>query len=504
VKKRPKIGNDELVLGLDSSTTGTKTIAVDTVGRIVASASAPIPLYSPKPNHFEQNSADWWRSACAALREVTQRVRPERIVALAISNQRETFVPLGSSGKPLRRAIIWLDERSKEEVGPFSQKVGSDKIHRVTGKPPDFAPVLYRLAWMKRHEPALFRKIRMICDVHTYLAWRLTGLFRTSWASADPLGLFDLQKKKWSPIILKALGLGDETLPETFQPGSVVGIVGGDASKMTGLDVGTLVVAGGGDGQAAGLGSNALTPERAYLNLGTAVVAGIYGETYKVSKAFRTMSSCSDRGYYYECSLRAGTFAVDWFIQSVLNIDAKKQPGIYTKLEREARRIPAGSGGVFHLPYLCGVMNPYWDMEARGAFIGLSSWHNRGHLYRSILEGIAFEQRLAIEAAESSVGRTVRELVVIGGGASNSLWCRIIADITGKILCIPSNSEASALGAGITAAVGAGWYGSFRQAASRMSGTEKKLYPDRANQRVYTKLFEKYVKLHPLLSKAIG
>ena len=489
----------DLVVGLDSSTTSVKAIAFDRNGSMAAYASEAIRLHSPQPNYYEQDPEDWWSAARSALKRITGEIDPARIVALAISNQRETFVALGGDGRPLRPAIIWLDERCKDEVEPFARKIGKARIHRITGKPADYAPVVYRLAWMKKHEPDLFKKIGMICDVQTYLVRKLTGSFKTSWASADPLGLFDLRNKKWSTVILKALRLTENQLPETYCPGSVLGEISAEAAKSTGLGVGTLIVAGGGDGQAAGLGSNVLTPRRAYLNLGTAVVAGIYGTKYKTSRAFRTMTSCTDAGYYYECSLRAGTFAIDWLITKVLNIDPAQRPEIYKELEEEAGQIPPGGDGLFHLPYLNGVMNPYWDVNARGAFVGVSSSHTRGHIYRSILEGIAFEQRFAIGEVERAVGVSVKELVAIGGGASSGLWLSILADVTGRKILVPENTEASALGAGIAAAVGAGWYGKFKTAASAMTGSVKELLPDKIRQRTYAGLSESYKKLYPAL-----
>jgi sugar (pentulose or hexulose) kinase len=499
MKSGDRTNGKSLVIGLDCSTTGTKAIAFDKKGRTAADAYALTPLFSPKSGYYEQNAQDWWTSAQKALRTITSNVKPERIAALAISNQRETFVPLNESGHPIRPAIVWLDERCKHEVESFSKIIGKEGIHRITGKPVDYAPVVYRLAWMKMHEPSLFQNIHKICDVHTYLAWRLTGHFSTSWASADPLGLFDMRRRKWSPPIIRALGLGENQLPEIYRPGSAIGKVTKRASELTGLPPETLIVAGGGDGQAAGLGVNALASERAYLNLGTAVVTGIYGFRYKTSKAFRTMSSCSESGYYFECSLRAGTFAIDWFIKKILKIDPLRKPDIYEQLEREARQAAAGSEGLLHLPYLCGSMNPYWDMNARGAFIGLSASHHRGHMYRSILEGIAFEQLFAIQSVEKAVGRKVHSLVAIGGGAASDLWCHIFADVTGKTICLPKNTEASALGAAIAAAVGAGWYRSFQEAASAMTGIRKQIKPDLNNYRKYQELFPIYKKLYPCL-----
>jgi xylulokinase len=502
MKSRGRTNSKDLVIGLDCSTTGTKAIAVDNKGRVAAAAHASNPLFSPKPGYYEQNAQDWWKSAQKALKTITHKVESERIAALAISNQRETFVPLNASGHPIRPAIVWLDERCKHEVESLSKKIGKDKIHHITGKPVDYAPVVYRLAWMRKHEPDLFKEIHKICDVHTYLAWRLSGEFRTSWASADPLGLFDIRRKKWSPQIMRALGLEENQLPETYCPGSSLGKITKSASKLTGLSPDTLIVAGGGDGQAAGLGVNALASGRAYLNLGTAVVAGIYELQYKISKAFRTMNSCSESGYNFECSLRAGTLAVDWFIKRILNIDPLKQPDIYEQLEREAQLIAAGSDGLLHLPYLCGSMNPYWDMNARGAFIGLSVSHHRGHMYRSILEGIALEQLLAIHSVEKAVGWKVHSFIAIGGGAASDLWCRIFADVTGKNICLPKNAEASALGAAIAAAVGAGWYRSFREASNAMISIRKKIKPDAKNHRKYQELFPIYRRLYPYLKSA--
>ncbi len=503
MKSRKNNRSKSFVLGLDCSTTGTKAIAFDRNGNISASAHQAIPLFSPKPHYYEQDPRDWWLSAQKALKEITSRISPQSISALAVSNQRETFVPLDKDGNPLRPAIIWLDERCKDEVEPFSEKIGKHRIHRLTGKPADYAPVVYRLAWMKRHEPRLFKKIGMICDVHAYIVWKLTDSFKTSWASADPLGLFDLKKKRWSQLILKALDLTERQLPGTYRPGTVLGRISKKSSTLTGLSTDTLVVAGGGDGQAAGLGGNVLKPELAYLNLGTAVVAGVFGTRYRTTRAFRTMISCSENGYYYECSLRAGTFALDWFIKNVLTINPSTQPGIYEELEQEAEEIPVGSSGLLHLPYLCGAMNPYWDVNARGAFIGLSSFHNRGHMYRSILEGIAFEQMFAMSAVEERIGTRVKDFVAIGGGATSELWCHILADITGKNICIPVNTEASALGVAIAAAVGAGWYPTFKEAAHEMTGIKKVIRPKMQNYRYYQQLFEAYKGIYSSLKSGV-
>jgi xylulokinase len=275
----------DLVVGLDSSTTATKAIAWTREGLPVAEARSPIPLSSPAPDWYEQDPDDWWDSARFALRDLLEKVSPTRVAAVGIAAQRETFVPLAADGAPVRPAIVWLDQRCREEVSWLGDLVGRTRIHEISGKPVDMAPVAYRMAWMLRKEPIAYARTVMFADVHGYLTWRLTGRFRTSWTSADPLGLFDMRRKEWSGEILSALHLEPRQLPEPGAPGTILGCINDEAAALTSLPAGTPVVACGGDGQAAGLGVNALRASRAYLNLGTAVVAGIYTSAYRTGQA---------------------------------------------------------------------------------------------------------------------------------------------------------------------------------------------------------------------------
>jgi xylulokinase len=494
----------DVVVGIDSSTTATKAIAWGREGSVAGIGRSPIPLVSPGSNLYEQNPEDWWSSALAALWELLQQVPAARIAALAISNQRETFVPLDAKGVPVRPAIVWLDQRCGAEVDWLTGKVGADRIHRITGKPPDMAPVAYRIAWMLRAEPELFRSTAIFADVHAYLVWRLTGSFQTSWASADPLGLFDMQEKGWSADVMRALELRPEKLPRLAAPCTVVGTVSAAAAARTGLVPGTPVVAGGGDGQAAGLGVNALTPWRAYLNLGTAVVSGTYSKDYRTGAAWRTMGSCSGEGYYYETSLRAGTFLIEWFVRQVCQA-AGEDKAIYQRLEAEAASVPIGSGGLLALPYWGAVMTPYWDPQARGCFVGFTGGHRIGHLYRSLLEGIALEQALVSGMIEEQTGIRIREFVAIGGGAASDLWCQIMADASGTTVRRSRTVEASSLGAAICAAVGTGWFASAADAAAAMAGEiTRETEPVAGHAARYGELMRIYREIYPRLRETFA
>jgi sugar (pentulose or hexulose) kinase len=488
----------DLVIGLDSGTSATKAIAWTRDGLPVAEGRSPIPLASPAPNWYEQNPEDWWGSACVALRSLLERVAPGRIAALAISNQRETFVPLAADGSAVRPAIVWLDQRCRDEVSWLSGRVGERRIHEISGKPVDMAPVAYRLAWMLRHEPAEYARTAIFADVNGYLTWRLTGRFQTSWASADPLGLFDMQGRVWSGEILRALDLEPGRLPSTAAPGTVVGCVNESGALATSVPAGTPLVAGGGDGQAAGLGVNALTPGRAYLNLGTAVVAGIHSSEYRIGQAWRTMGSCSGEGYYYETSLRSGTFLIDWFLDNC--VGGNNGGEVRQRLEAEAASVSIGSGGVLAVPYWGAVMTPYWDQDARGCLVGLTATHRAAHLYRALLEGIALEQAMVTEMIQHDTGIRVQEFVAIGGGAASDLWCQIIADACGKPVKRSRTVEASSLGAAMCAAAGAGWFHSVATAAEAMNGEiTRETEPCAPRQMRYAELLEIYREVYPEL-----
>ena len=459
----------EFVIGLDSSTTSTKCVAWDKDGNSLAEGRAALALSNPAPGHYEQNPHEWRDAMFDALSELGRQVDLREAKALGISNQRETVGLFDENGDVVRPAILWLDERSRICVDSFAAAVGADEIHRLTGKPKDITPVVYSLAWMRDHEPDSYERTDKFADVHAYLVHCLSGKWKTSWASADPFGCWDITGKEWSQPILAQLGLEDGRFPEAHRPGTIIAEVGDDAAQRTGLQQGLRIVAGGGDGQCAGVGMNITAQGSAYINMGTAVVSGSYSENYHWGKAWRTMTSIAGDGYIMECCLRSGTFLVNWLMDKLL----EGGTGLFAQLDDQASKLPPGSDGLLLLPYWSGVMNPHWNLLATGCIVGLTESHGRAHLYRAVLEGIAFEMDLSIKALEKESGISIASLHAVGGGAKNDLWCQILADITGKRVSRSTTVEASALGAGIAAAAGCGWHGGMKAAAAAMSGTNE-------------------------------
>ncbi len=464
----------DLVLGIDSSTQSTKAIAWTPDGVAVAEGRAPVPMTSPHAGWFEQDPGDWWAATAAAVRQLWEHVDPHRIAGVAVANQRETLGFLGADDEPVRPALVWLDERGRETMPGVVTALGADTIHRLTGKPPDLTPALYRVAWVRDHEPEIYRRTARFVEVHAYLTARLTGRRATSWCSADPIGLFEIEAKRWSPDILAHLRIALAQLPEIVAPGTLLGGVTEPAAAATGLLAKTPVFAAGGDGQCAGVGTGSVTAGHGYLNLGTALVAGVWSARPVTALDWRTLTSATGAGYVLETVQRTGTFLLDWLVR---NVAGHIGPTAHAELEAEAAKIPIGSDGLLTLPTWSGAMDPNWDSDARGCFVGLGSSHGVAHLFRSITEGLTLEFSRGL-AAMARAGVRVDDIVVIGGGARSRLWTQMVADATGHRVCLRDVVEASALGAGMIAAHGAGWYPSIEAASAGMGGASRTVVPD--------------------------
>jgi xylulokinase len=490
----------DLVIGIDSSTTATKAIAWTKRGQALAEGRASVPLSNPKPGWFEQEASDWTGAAAKALKQLTRKIPASRVAAVAISNQRESFAQFDAKNRALRPGTLWLDERAHAEAKTLADRFGAKKLHEISGKPSDVTPCIARCLWFQSHMKPLWKKTAKTAEVHGVLTQFLTGQWHTSTASADPMGLIDMKAYDWSEPLLAEAGLSREQLPRLYRPGEIMGEVTSAAAKATGLQEGTPVVAGGGDGQCAGTGANIFANGRAYLNLGTAAVSGKFGSHYAYDPVYRTMGAVAEQGYIYETAIRTGTFLVNWLVDNLFNANAAKDANIFRKLEQEAKASSIGANGILLIPYWSGCMTPYWDTSARGVIAGLSGNQKRGDLYRAIMEGIALEQTMMTDGVAASTGK-IDHFVIMGGGARSDLWCQIIADASGRTVKRLETVEASSLGAAMAAAKGAGWFRSIPEAASAMAGKPAREFrPNVKAHARYRELLSIYRELWPAMA----
>lgn len=492
----------KLVVSIDSSTTACKAIAWDEHGRAHAEGRAAYPLLRPQPGWAEQDAEDWWRSAATAIRDCVRQIDVTQVEALGITHQRESFVLVNADGAPIRNAILWLDERSRAQIQWLDATFGEDALHQLTGKPPSMTQSLPKIVWLLQNEPENVRRAAKILDVHGFLVLRLTGAYGTSVASADPMGLVDMRAGQWATGLMADLGLRANQFAPLVAPGAIIGLISEQAARATGLPAGLPVVAGAGDGQCAGLGANALGEGRAYLNMGTGIASGVMSQRYLADRAFRTLFAPVAGAYFCEHILRGGVYTVGWFVEKFA-ADLRGAAGgqsAEASLEAAAATIPPGAQGLVLVPYWNNVMSPYWDPTATGITIGWTGEHGREHLYRAILEGIAYEQRLVGDAIMEATGTTFGEYVTMGGGSRSRLWCQIMADVTGVAVVRATTTEATCLGAAILAATASGWYPDVRSAAGAMTATEDQFTPAADAQAVYDEIYrEVYRPLFPAL-----
>lgn len=496
--------SEALVIGVDASTTACKAIVFDESGNALAEGRRPIALANPESDAWEQDANEWWSALEFALSTAVGTLGRDKaalVKAICVTHQRETFVLTDDLGTPLHPALVWMDARCRREVVEAIASFGADHLHELTGKPACVTPSFYKAMYLlRRKAPELAAAKPRMCDVHAFLVWRLTGEFATSLASADPLGLVDLAERAWSSELLAALGLSNERVPRLVAPGELIGTLTQAVAARAGLSPNTLVIAGAGDGQAAGLGAGITTSDRAYMNLGTAIVSGVLSRDIRLDRAFRTLYGAVSGTYFLETDLKGGTFTISWLVDKWLRPGRRAGADeILHELEVEASSIPPGAGGLMLVPYWNGVMNPYWDDDATGTVMGFRGEHGPAHLYRAILEGIAFEERLHARAVESATGERIREFVVMGGGSKSDLFCQILADVLDRSVVRCRAPEASALGAAMLAAVGAGVHADADAAAKAMTATGRAFEPGAART-TYARLYEEvYAGIYPSL-----
>lgn len=490
----------DLVLAIDCSTTGVKCIVWDRQGNRVAYGRRELALSIPEPGHGEQDSADWWSACIDAVHIALSDVDVERIAAISVTHQRESFVCLDKEGVQLRPAMLWLDARAGSQV----ERYGSQRIHDVTGKPPNPTPAFYKLMWLKENEPEVLREVSHVVDVHGYLVHRLTGEWRTSVSSADSLGLIDLRTSQYSQEILALVGLSVDQLSAVVAPGEPIGLLSTDAATALGLPLGIPVISGAGDGQSAGLGAGIISEGQAYLNLGTGLISGSVSHSYEPSLAYRAMAGTIASTVNYELFVGAGTFMISWFLDTFTDAAssaARIQPGEpQAYWEGQADLVRPGSDGLLVVPYWNGALTPYWDHNARGIMLGFSGVHTTAHVYRAILEGVAFELRLCLEKAEVELNEPITEFIAMGGGTHSQLWCQMFADILKRPIVIAGEDEATCLGAGILAAAGAGVHPSIEDAVDAMTSYGFRFEPRETEGRRYDEIYEVYRSVYPSVS----
>jgi xylulokinase len=488
----------KLFLGIDVSTTGAKALLVDGAGAVVATATTPLTLQTPRPLWSEQDPHEWWTGTTKSIRAVLAAARASGpdVAAVGLTGQMHGLVLLDGKRRVLRPAILWNDQRTGAECNEIRARVGGKAaLVRETGNDALTGFTAPKILWVRNHEPTVFAQARHVLLPKDYVRLRLTGIAAMDKADGSGTLLFDLAARSWSARVLERLEIPREWLPPTFEGPEPTGEVTAEAASETGLAPGTPVVAGGGDQAAGAVGAGAVRPGIVALTLGTSGV--VFATTPKalVEPEGRLHAFCHavpGRWHFMGVTLSAAG-SLQWYRDVLAPAEE------FDTLCQEAEQAPAGSEGLVFLPYLSGERTPYPDPLARASFVGLTLRHRRGHLTRAVLEGVAFSMRDCFSLLKGAGLGEVRQVRVAGGGARSALWRRIVASVLGVELVTVNSSEGAAYGAALLAGVGAGAWPSVDAACDVAIAVTGRDAPEAAWVDAYRGPYERYRELYPAL-----
>lgn len=485
-------------LGIDVSTTGAKALLIDESGTVVASATTSLSLSTPRPLWSEQDPHEWWDGTVKSIRAALGQVdaAPDEIAAIGLTGQMHGLVLLDEAGEVLRPAILWNDQRTAAECEEIRRRIGRERLIQITGNDALTGFTAPKILWVQRHEPEVYARARHILLPKDYIRYRLTGEYAMDKADGSGTILFDLKARDWSSEVVDALEIPRSWLPPTFEGLEVTGRLTEEVAHRLGLAAGTPVMAGGGDQAAGATGMGAVTPGVVSLVLGTSGVVFATTPSALIEPEGRLHAFCHtlpNRWHFMGVMLSAAG-SLQWHRDTLA-------PGVsFDALVEEAAAVPAGSEGLYFLPYLTGERTPHPDPLARGAWVGLTVRHTRGHMTRSLLEGVAYGLKDSFELIRGAGLGNISQVRASGGGVRSPLWRQILADVLNVELVTVNTSEGSAYGAALCAAVGAGAWPNLESACEATIRITGSTQPNAESAAAYAEGYKHYTALYPALA----
>lgn len=484
-------------LGIDIGTGGSRALLVDGNGRVVAAHTvAHEDMVQHQPLWAEQRPENWWDAAVAAIRGVLAQsgISGAQVQGIGLSGQMHGLVILDDANRVIRPSLIWCDQRSQPQVDWVNQTVGKAKVLACIANPVLTGFTLPKLLWVRDNEPAQYERIRKVLLPKDYVRFRLTGEFATEVSDASGTALFDVVNRRWSFDLADAVGVDRAFLPACYESSEISGRITAEVAALTGLAAGTPVVGGGGDQAASAVGNGIVAPGIVSCTLGTSGVVFAHMERVQYDPAGRVHTFChAVKGKWHVMGVTQGAgLSLQWFRNQLA-------PGVdYNDLMAEAATAPAGSQGLYWLPYLMGERTPHLDATARGGWFGLTNSHRRADLIRALIEGVSYSQKDCLDIIES-LGVEVASVRASGGGAKSPFWRQILADVFNKPVVTLESQEGSALGAALLAMVGTGEYADVPEVCAAVIRENARAEPQATVSPIYARGHATYQALYPAL-----
>lgn len=489
-----------VLLGLDAGTSGIKVCAFSRSGRVVAKAQRAVPVITPYALWAEIDLEHYWILTTEALAEVAARCGP--VLGLGMATTCPTTIVVDGQGRPLRPGIVYLDGRADallhERVGPDA----AVDLARTGNRASPSTCWAANLAWLRRHEPALWPQVRQALMLNSYLALRLTGRAGIDPTQASYSGLIDVRspEARWSPALLARWDLPAEVLPPLLGCAEAVGHTLAAPAAACGLPGGVPVALGAADTAAAAFAVGLREAGDAFESVGTSGVISFCLDRPDLEASFLNRHHVLPGRWLAHGAMSTLGGAFGW-------LQGKVWPEVNSlaELERMAQESVPGANGLVFLPYLSGERSPIWDAEASAAWLGLRLTHTRADMVRAVFEGGALGLRQILARAQRQWGWQPAELIGVGGGSRSRFWAQVKADALGLAYRMSPHSDASALGAALMGGVAAGQYkGLDDPELPTIRGDDKPVLPGPAERRaVYDRRFQVFDRLYPALADAM-
>jgi len=480
------------LLAHDLGTSGNKATLFTTEGKLVKSVVYSYDTFYFNNNWAEQDAEDWWKAVCRTTGEILAGIDNTRVAAVCFSGQMMGCLCVDKNGKPLRRSIIWADQRSVKEADSIKAGMGDERFYKITGHRISPSYSIEKLLWIKNNEPETYENTYKILNSKDYIIYKLTDEFVTDYSDATGTCVLDLNELKWSDEIISITGIDGDKLPQLRESTYVVGGVTERAAGETGLKAGTPVVCGGGDGVCAAVGAGCVKEGLTFSYIGSSSWIATTTRKPIYDEKLRTFTWAHIvPGYVLPCgSMQSAGGSYAWLKKEICRIETKEaaERGIspYELINEEIEKSSPGAKGLLFLPYLLGERSPWWNPYARGAFIGLTMEHKREDVLRSVLEGVTFNLNIILEVFKQF--SPIDSITVIGGGAKGRIWRQIMADIYNVDIEKPDYlEEATSMGAAVTGGVGVGEFKNF-DVIDKFVKIESVQRPDKQNISKYDQL----------------
>ena len=487
----------KVCVGIDVGTSGTKALAIDEKGKILAQAAAGYPCQHPKPLWSEQDPEDWWKACVTVVQKVVKnaKLKPADVVAIGLSGQMHGSVFLDKNDKVVRPALLWNDQRTVAECDEIESLAGGRKaLIKMVANPALTGFTAPKILWLRNHEKRNFDKTCKVLLPKDEIRRRLTGEYATDVSDASGTLLLDVIKRKWSTRLLKKLDLDIDLLPKCFESEEVTGNLTAESAKQLGLTTDCVVVGGAGDCAAGAIGNGIVKKGMLSTSIGTSGVVFAHSDEPQFDPLGRLHTFCHavrNKWHMMGVTLNAGG-SLGWYRDTLC-------PGTkFDVLTKEADKVAPGSEGLRFLPYLSGERAPHLDPLARGALVGLTLKHERGHISRAVLEGVTFSLRDSLSIMQE-LGVPVKQIRATGGGAKSGFWRQMQADVFGKPIHTMAADEGPAYGVALLASVGAGWFKDITEACAATVKSASTVKPILKNRKAYDLAFPSYQSLYPAL-----